>query len=90
MAAGRIPGITLATWGPAARVRDASLAEQVDAIGAALLQGEMSPDTHSVLMTGSNPLAARAGMAANNAVRGSPTLAELIGLALGAPEFQRR
>ena len=90
VAAGRVPGITLATWGPAARVRDASLAEQVDAIGAALLQGEMSPDTHSVLMTGSNPLAARAGMAGGSAVRGSPTLIELIGLALGAPEFQRR
>lgn len=90
VAAGRVPGITPALWTPAGRVRDASLADQVDAIADALLQGEMSPDTHSVLMTGSNPFAARAGMAASSAIRGAPTFAELIGLALGAPEFQRR
>ena len=90
VAAGRIPGISLARWAPAARLRGAPLAEQVDGIGAALLQGEMSPDTHGVLMSGSNPLAAKAGMEATGPMRSMPTLAELIGLALGAPEFQRR
>ena len=90
VAAGRIPGITIARWEPGAKLKGVSLAEAVDAIGSALLQGEMSPDTHNVLMSGSNPLAAKAGLAMSGPVRGAPTLAELIGLALAAPEFQRR
>jgi hypothetical protein len=90
VAAGRVPGITLANWEPAARLRNGSLAEQVEAIGATLLQGEMTPDTYSVLMTGSNPFTVRAGMVSSSTVRGPTTLVELIGLALGAPEFQRR
>ena len=90
VAAGRVPGIVIARWAPAARLRGASLAAQVDGIGAALLQGEMSPDTHGVLMSGSNPLAAKAGMDTVSPIRGLPTLVDLIGLALGAPEFQRR
>jgi uncharacterized protein (DUF1800 family) len=91
VAAGRVVGIALAKWPPAAHLRGASLAEQVDGVGSALFQGEMSPDTHGVLMSGSNPVAARAGVAMDNSARGAPpTLSELIGLALGAPEFQRR
>jgi hypothetical protein len=50
----------------------------------------MTPDTYSVLMTGSNPFTVRAGMVPSSTVRGPTTLVELIGLALGAPEFQRR
>ncbi|MDQ6611785.1 MAG: DUF1800 domain-containing protein [Gemmatimonadota bacterium] len=88
--AGRIPGIAPARWEPAAKLKGAPLADQVDAVGSALLQGEMSPDTHNVLMSGSNPLSARAGVAMNAAGRGAPTLGELIGLAIASPEFQRR
>ena len=87
VAAGRIRNISLAHWQPAAPIAGASLEEQVDAVGAALLQGEMSPDTHHVLVSGSNPIAERAGIAP--AAR-APTMAEIVGLALGAPEFQRR
>jgi uncharacterized protein (DUF1800 family) len=90
VAAGRVTGISLARWEPAQHLRAASLAEQVDGIAAAIFQGEMSPDTHAVLMSGSNPLAARAGTGMDTRPAGTPTLNELIGLALGAPEFQRR
>ncbi|MEP6766548.1 MAG: DUF1800 family protein, partial [Gemmatimonadaceae bacterium] len=89
-AAGRIPGISVARWEPAAKLKGVPLAQQVDAIGFALLHGEMSPDTHNVLMSGSNPLAARAGGTMSGPAPSGPTLAELIGLALSAPEFQRR
>ncbi|MEP6992195.1 MAG: DUF1800 domain-containing protein [bacterium] len=88
VAAGRVLGIA-GKWTPPSLPPGASLEQQVDAISAAILQGEMSPDTHRVLMSGSNPLAARAGMAVSPAGR-APTLTELLGLALGAPEFQRR
>ena len=88
--AGRIPGIAVARWEPALKLRGASLAEQVDAIGSALLQGEMSPDTHNVLMSGSNPLAPKGGLTPGSPAKGAPTLSELIGLAIAAPEFQRR
>ena len=64
-------------------------AAMADSVASALLQGEVSPDTHAVLISGSNPLADRAAGVPMNQLRGAPTLAELIGLALGAPEFQR-
>ena len=89
VAAGRVFGINAGKWTPPSLAAGASLEQQVDAISAAILQGEMSADTHRVLMSGSNPLAARAGTAALPAGR-LPTLTELLGLALGAPEFQRR
>ncbi len=89
VAAGRVLGIATGKWAPPSLPPGASLEQQVDAISAAILQGDMSADTHRVLMSGSNPLAARAGMAGSPAGR-APTLTELLGLALGAPEFQRR
>jgi uncharacterized protein (DUF1800 family) len=90
VAVGRIPGIAPARWPLLQPLRAAPLAVQVDGIGAALLEGEMSPDTHAVLTSGANPFAVRAGTAAPSMAAGGPTLTELIGLALGAPEFQRR
>jgi uncharacterized protein (DUF1800 family) len=90
VAAGRVPGIVPARWPLLELLRAAPLTEQVDGIGAALLEGEMSADTHAVLTSGSNPLAVRAGMSAAGAPHVAPSLMELLGLALGAPEFQRR
>ena len=84
VAAGRVAGIPASRLTPTSLMSGASREEQVDAVAAAILQGEMSPDTHQVLMAGANPLAGSAG-GRNRA----PTFAELIGLALGAPEFQR-
>ena len=124
LAAGRVPGATLAGWPDAAQLRDAPRARQVDAVVAAFLGGHVSPDTRDILMSGENPLAA--ALAARHA-QAAPTmvptedvvepmapmtdtarrgpgdrrapiarpvrlegLAQVVGLAIGAPEFQRR
>jgi uncharacterized protein (DUF1800 family) len=89
VAAGRVAGISAARWPFAAAVTNRTEAEQATLIADALLLGEMSPDTHDVLMNGVNPLAVRAGLAAP-APQARPTVADLVGLALGSPEFQRR
>jgi hypothetical protein len=101
VAAGRLPGLRVADWPAYAALRGAGRAAQVDGVLSALLGGEASPDTRAVLARGVNPLAPRAAGAA--AVDGPPgsadpppprrapdPLAQLVGLALGAPEFQRR
>ena len=84
VAAGRIVGIVPAKLTAGALPSGASREEQVDAVAAIVLQGEMSPDTHQVLIAGANPLASPAAGRTR-----APTFAELIGLALGAPDFQR-
>ena len=144
-AANRLPGARLADWEPAAALRSAPGERQIDGVAAALLGGEISPDTRAVLASGEHPLLARAGTAGApvdsimdepsmaddrpmsgrmqgararrrqmraegdagvagrdtarpNAMRtafaGAPPrlgpFAQLVGLALGAPEFQRR
>lgn len=87
--AGRIPGIATTAWAQSSGLQGLPLNGQVAGLGQLLLQGEMTPDTHDVLMSGSNPLAAKAGMEKSRSGR-PPTLGELIGLAIAAPEFQRR
>jgi hypothetical protein len=141
-AANRLPGVRLADWAPAAVLRGAPRERQIDGVVAALLGGEISPDTRAVLASGEHPLLARAGAGVDslpdepsmsddrttagqtqaararrrqtraegdpaavgratarpNAMRtafgGAPPrldpFAQLVGLALGAPEFQRR
>ena len=56
--------------------------------GEYVLGGQASPDTRGILVAGRNPLAP-AGSAANPVVA-RPSLRDLLGLALGSPEFQRR
>jgi uncharacterized protein (DUF1800 family) len=85
VAAGRVVGITTAKWAPAIAAQQLSLDQQIDVVGGALMQGEMSADSRRVLLSGLNPLASSSGPPSRR-----PTLAEIIGLALGAPEFQRR
>ena len=96
---GRIPGASLDRWPPSWTLAFAPLSAQVDGVVALLLDGEASPDTRQILMTGQNPLLAlRAdtlGAGAMAAPVGTPpssklTFAALVGLALGSPEFQRR
>ena len=57
-----------------------------------MLGGNASPETRSILFKGENPLAAVAvadtGMVRAGPVR--PSLKDLLGIALGSPEFQRR
>jgi uncharacterized protein (DUF1800 family) len=100
VAAGRVPGVRLATWPAYPALRAADRPAQIDGVVAALLGGEASPDTRAILLRGENPLAARAAAAAAAAddaappparpLRSAEPLAQLVGLALGAPEFQRR
>ena len=107
MGASRLPGASVAGWGPASTLARAPRAEQVNVVIAEMLGGDVSPETRSILVSGENPLAGRAAAQADsneNAVapaqrmqnqlfRRLPPLtglAQVVGLALGSPEFQRR
>ena len=132
LAAGRLPGASLAGWPEYERLRGASREAQVDGVVAAFLGGNASPDTRDILVKGDNPLAAklatadtvpmshrdgaaaklerdmmiepsmapasplrpRAARSAGVAAVGRPVqltgLSQVVGLAIGAPEFQRR
>ena len=61
------------------------LDRQVDGVVDQLLGGNVSPETRSILFKGQNPLAA-----ANAPAPVRPSLKDLLGIALGSPEFQRR
>ena len=95
LAADRLPGASLDHWTEASRLRDAARATQVDAVVTAFLGGHASPDTREILMKGDNPLAARSVAPTAGAMPPSRPvpltgLAQVVGLAIGAPEFQRR
>ena len=90
VATGRVPNLPVTRWPFDPSLRTAPLAEQVNVIGSTLLLGAMSPDTHDVLMSGVNPIAARSGGADAMPAMGRPSFTELVGLAIGSPEFQRR
>jgi uncharacterized protein (DUF1800 family) len=97
IAADRIPGVRVSAWPPAATLATATRTDQVDGVVAALLGGDASPDTRRILLSGNHPFlaAARADSSAARlggaAGRPDPMgLAEIVGLAIGAPEFQRR
>ena len=88
---GRVPGVKLDHWSPMATLRAETYPGQVDGVIAALFGGEASPDTRDILLTGTNPLAGGAEMRpVGSRPAPNPTFAQLVGLALGAPEFQRR
>jgi hypothetical protein len=78
-------------WSPTPALRPLPYAAQVDGVIAALFAGEASPDTRGILMNGLNPLADAATKVAVLNTNPKPVpFAQLVGLALGAPEFQRR
>lgn len=90
VAAGRVPGIRLADWPTGRELGRLPREAQIDGVIQAILGGRVSPDTRDVLRTGTNPFLQRHGtdsLSTGDAPRG---LAQLIGLALGSPEFQRR
>lgn len=99
IAASRIPGARVASWPPYDRLRDAPREAQVDAVVDAFLGGQASPETREILVRGENPLLGRdetdpapPGRPERPRAR-APRLAgldQVIGLALGSPEFQRR
>lgn len=102
MASGRVPGVRLAAWPSARTLARLPREQQVDGVIRDILGGNASVDTRQVLLTGTNPFLAAQGaekmepsMTATDNERvetgSAPTgLAQIIGLALGAPEFQRR
>jgi hypothetical protein len=131
IAAGRVPGASMATWPYAQSLSGVSRSAQVDGVIKDILGGQSSPETRSILLSGANPLIQKLGSdslgaveAADNqqpddlmapprarqagsavARNGNPRpnaasplnrpvnlqgLAQVVGLALGSPEFQRR
>ncbi len=98
LAAGRVPGTSRASWPLPAGIDNASRDTQVDAVVVAFLGGEVSPETRAVLKEGNNPLLAgtapdSSAMQGERAFRRLPSLEgvpQIVGLALGSPEFQRR
>ncbi|HEY0779458.1 MAG TPA: DUF1800 family protein, partial [Gemmatirosa sp.] len=100
VAANRLPGAPLQAWPLYATLRAEDRSAQIDGVLGAFLGGEASPDTRAVLARGENPLAAQVAQAApamadsvtppRAPARELDPFAQLVGLALGAPEFQRR
>jgi len=86
VAAGRVPGASVAEWTDGKALASLSHDAQVDGVIKAILGGEASPDTRKVLESGVNPMASDS--TAKATTRGG--LETMVGLALGAPEFQRR
>ena len=89
VAAGRMPGAAPRRWPPARELARATREQQVDGVIATLFNGEVSPDTRAILLAGENPLGRGDGDEAMAAPR-TDGLMQILGLALGAPEFQRR
>ena len=121
LAGGRVPGASLTGWQQGSKLTASPREQQVDGVITALLGGDASPDTRSIMISGTNPMLARAPEMSDstNAMQedesepmmndgetpgrvrrrrgdplGAPTdlkgFAQVVGLALGSPEFQRR
>ena len=104
VAANRLPGVNVTHWPGYTELRTRPRDQQVDGVVEGLLGGEVSTDTRSILESGANPLAEeqpreptrndrpmqRRPGAAFGEVRPLTGLDQIIGLALGSPEFQRR
>ena len=94
LAAGQVPGARVAQWPEAATLRTQPRDKQVDGVIRALLGGQASTETRQVLMTGENPMLANAPRDTTMMQGPRPItlqgLPQIVGLALGAPEFQRR
>ena len=87
VAAGRVPGAAPRRWPPARALATASREAQVEGVIDALFNGEVSADTRAILVSGENPLGRGGDEAERPRTQG---LQQILGLALGAPEFQRR
>jgi uncharacterized protein (DUF1800 family) len=82
---GRLRFAPVEQWPGWALLSAMPLDRQVDGVVDQLLGGNVSPETRSILFKGQNPLAA-----ANAPAPVRPSLRDLLGIALGSPEFQRR
>ncbi len=95
VASGRVPGVRMADWAPAKPLTALPRDQQVDGVIRVLLGGDASSDTRQVLLTGTNPFLEKRATGDSLAPVLGPAkpaagLAQIVGLALGAPEFQRR
>jgi uncharacterized protein (DUF1800 family) len=105
LAGGALPGARPQRWTRYRELVNMPRDQQVDAVIAALLGGEASVETRRILEAGVNPLLSEATPSDSmRMAEGAPApgrggrsrpieldgLDEIIGLALGAPEFQRR
>jgi uncharacterized protein (DUF1800 family) len=90
VASGQLPGATVKGWPPAPALANAARNVQVDSVISILFGGEVSPQTRAILNQGNNPMAVTPAAMPMNRAQPQSQLAQIIGLALGAPEFQRR
>ena len=105
LARGTVPGVQLTRWTPYAALEALPREQQVDGVVRALLGGDVSADMRTILLSGDHPmlLQSRAlGTVTDSAddamprsrarlMRREPSgLAQIVGLAIGSPEFQRR
>jgi uncharacterized protein (DUF1800 family) len=85
MAAGRVPGVVMGHVPELDQLQNAPRDAQVDGVIKLFFGGQVSTDTRQVLASGENPL-----MKNSMSPVAMGGLTQVIGLALGAPEFQRR
>src|ERR1019366_161302 len=97
MGTGRgLPGATVEQWPGWNELAKAPLEKQVDGVIERVLGGDASHETRAILLAGQNPILAQGHdpgavvMTRRPTVPPPPTLRDLLGLALGSPEFQRR
>ena len=91
IALGRFPDTAVELWPFWRSLALAPFDVQVDGIVNHVLDGKASRETRGVLVSGHNPMAdANAKPSMANNLPATPGLRDLLGLALGAPEFQRR
>jgi uncharacterized protein (DUF1800 family) len=87
LAGGVIPEAQPERWPRYSELLNAPRPSQVDGVIAGFLGGEASVETRAILERGENPLMRESNRSTTVDLSG---LKEIIGLALGAPEFQRR
>lgn len=106
VAGGRVPGVRVAMWPASKELATLPREQQVDGVIRELFGGAVSTDTRQVLISGTNPFLEKRGSdsdtsfamngnggGANNGNKRQQQaagFAQIVGLALGAPEFQRR
>lgn len=98
LANGSVPGVKVRDWPLFAELDTVSRDQQVDGVVRALLGGDVSADMRTIMLSGDHPMLDRAraqadAMPDSSAIRVATRargLAQIIGLAIGSPEFQRR